>query len=123
MSKLLATVLVLLACTPAFADARYTRTRNLRIDVNLSDRTKPIAPPPAPPTAKPITANDAMRVQEATQPFRKEQEAILEKLLADTPDDDPEKADLMFRLAEHYANQHRFWRHKAIAPTMPAAVR
>ena len=123
MSKLLAPLLLVLVAAPAYADARYTRARNLRIDVKLSDRTKPITPPTAPSAAKPITADDAMRVQEITQPFRKEQEAILEKLLADTPDDDPEKADLMFRLAEHYAKQQRFWRHKAIAPTMPGASR
>ena len=46
--------------------------------------------------------------------FDYEQERILEKLIKDTPADDPDKPDYMFRLAEHYAQQLQFWRIKAV---------
>jgi hypothetical protein len=116
MFKLL--LVLALLCGVAFADATYTRKPALNLVVKISDRTKPavIAPKAA---TKPITADDAMHVQEVTQTYRKEQEAILEKLVAETPDDDPDKPDLMFRLAEQYAKQHRFWRLKSIEATMP----
>jgi hypothetical protein len=95
------------------ADAKYTRKHELHIDVHLSDRTKPIAPSLTP--AKPrVTADDVLRAQTQTQPMRVEQEAILVKLIAETPDDDPDKPDLMFRLAEQYAQQLRYWNLKSI---------
>lgn len=118
MTKLLL-VLAFLPAT-AFADAKYSRKPTLNINVQLSDRTKPAAPAPLPAAKPAVTADDVLLAQEVAQPFRKEQEEILEKLIRETPDDDPDKADLMFRLAEHYAKQQRFWRHKSIAPTMPA---
>lgn len=105
---------------PAHADAKYSRKPDLRIDVTLSARTRPSAPPQVPLGAPAVTADDVMRVQDATQTVRVEQEAILAKLVAETPDDDPDKPELMFRLAEHFAQQQRFWRLKSIAPTMPA---
>jgi hypothetical protein len=112
------TLLVVLALAVpgvAFADAAYTRKPTLNLVVKISDRTKPAAPK----AQRPITADDAMHVQEVTQTYKKEQEAILEKLVTETPDDDPDKPDLMFRLAEQYAKQHRFWRLKSIEATMP----
>lgn len=115
MKLLLAIALV---AAPAYADApKYTRKPSLQIPVKLSDRAKPIAS--AIPPATPITANDVIRIQEVTQTYRVDQEKILEQLVAETPDDDADKPDLMFRLAEHYARQQRFWRLKAIEPTMP----
>lgn len=119
MPKLLLVLALALPAT-AFADAKYSRKPTLNINVTLSDRTKPTAPAPATPSKPVVTADDILLAQEVEQPFRKEQEEILEKLIRETPDDDPDKADLMFRLAEHYAKQQRFWRHKSIAPTMPA---
>jgi ABC-type Fe3+ transport system substrate-binding protein len=122
MTKLLVLALVLSSST-AFADAKYSRKPTLDINVTLTDRVKPAAPAPAVRSKPAVTADDVMRAQEVSQPFRKEQEGILEKLVRETPDDDPDKADLMLRLAELYAMQHRFWRHKSIAPTMPRTTR
>ena len=92
------------------------------IDVKLSNRVKPVAPPSksTPPPPRP-TADVLMSIQARQQPLRQGQEAILEKLVRDTPDADPDKPDYMFRLAEHYAQQLRFWRLKAIEPTIPRA--
>jgi hypothetical protein len=84
---------------------------------------RPIAPRAASAAKPVITADDLMAVQESQQPIRREQEAILVKLIGDTPDDDAEKPDYLFRLAEHYAQQLRFWRLKAIEAELPAPRR
>jgi hypothetical protein len=111
----------MLAASSVHADPpKYTRKQHVEIDVKLSSRVRPIAPV-APAPAKPVVTADAiMRIKERQQPLRREQEDILTKLVIDTPDDDPEKPDYLFRLAEHYAEQLRFWRLKAIAPLIPA---
>jgi hypothetical protein len=117
--RTLATVLVLLATTTAMADTpKYTRPQNVVIPVKLTDRTKPIQPVATPP-ARPITGDEAMQIEEDTQPIRLEQEAVLAKLVAQTPDSSEDKPDLLFRLAEHYAKQQRFWRLKSLAPAKP----
>jgi len=88
-----------------------------KYEVKLSPRVKPAAPATDP--VKPLTATDVMHVQDVTQTYRIDQERLLEKLIAETPDDDLDKPEMMFRLAEHYAQQQRYWRFKAIEPTMP----
>jgi hypothetical protein len=110
------TSLLLLAATTASADPpKFTRPQTVVIPVKLSDRTKPIQPVATIP-GRPITGDEAMKIEEETQPIRLEQEAVLAKLVAQTPDSSPDKPDLLFRLAEHYAKQQRFWRLKSLAP-------
>ncbi len=112
-------LLLLLAATTASADTpKYTRPHTVVIPVKLSDRTKPSRPVAALP-GRPLTGDEAMQIEEDTQPIRVEQEAVLAKLVAQTPDDSPDKPDLLFRLAEHYAKQQRFWRLKSLAPAAP----
>ena len=97
-------VLVLLAST-AHADHRpYTRKTTAPVVKQAA------APKTPPPPAKPaVTAATIIQQEEDNQPIYVEQEQILEQLVKDTPDDEVDKADLMFRLAEHYAKQWRFW--------------
>lgn len=122
MRNLLVLVSVLLA-TPAFADApRYTRKQNVVVDVKLSGRVKPIQPTTG-VQGRAATANEVMVIEEQTEPLRREQEVILGQLVAETPDDDPDKADLLFRLAEHYARQQRFWRLESMEPAVTAKPR
>jgi hypothetical protein len=90
---------------------RYAREQHLDLDVTLSSRVRPKATPRV--AAPVVTADDMMLIEERTQPIRREQEVILTKLIADTPDSDADKPEYMFRLAEHYAKQLRFWRLKA----------
>ena len=99
----------------AYADpAKYTR-HQIAVDVPQSSRVAPIRPATVP--LRPSTTADAALARErAVAPIRKEQEAVLAELVHDTPDDDPQKADYMFRLAELYAMQARFWRLEAIRP-------
>ncbi len=105
---------VVFAAASASADKpRYSRKQQIEIPVKLSNRVTP-KPAATPKPAKPISADAVMVIKERQQPLRREQERVLEKLIEDTPDDDPEKPDYMFRLAEHYAQQLQFWRLKAV---------
>ena len=102
-------VLVLLSAA-AHADRR-TYTRQTAVPRPVTPTATKAAPAKPPVPAKPaVTADAILKQDEDNQPIYVEQEAILEQLVKDTPDADAEKADLMFRLAEHYAKQWRFWR-------------
>ena len=114
---ILVTSCVLVASSTASADPpRYSRKPQLAIDVKLSPRTVPARPRSAPKPQPVVTADDVLRIEERAQPLRRQQEALLLKLVHDTPDSDPEKPEYLLRLAEHYAWQLRFWRLQAMAP-------
>ena len=100
-----------LAATAA-ANPKYTRRQDLHIDVKTSSRTRP-APPVAKPRGPEVDADDILALEDKAEPLRKEQQAILIQLVHDTPDDDPDKPDYLFRLAEQYALQLRHWRLRA----------
>jgi hypothetical protein len=106
-----ALIVIALGATAAHADPpKYTRPKAEAPPVKLSDRTKPIEPKKI--VDHPLTGSDILRIEEDRQPIRKQQELVLARLAANTPDDDPDKADILFRLAELYAKQSRFWRLK-----------
>ena len=116
-------ILLVLVATTAFADApKYTRKPIVTIPVNQSARTKPIPPAPLPKLGPTLTAPQVLEVMRRAEPMRVEQERILEQLIKDTPETDPQKPDLMFRLAEHYAQQLRFWRIESNEPVKPAGT-
>jgi len=120
MSKLLEVVALLgfLIVTPAYAQkSKYTRSQDVRVDVKLSDRTRPIQPKPTASEGKPgVSGEVALSIEGLRGKFQVEQERILRDLIKQTPDSEPdEKADYYFRLGELYAKQHRYWRLEAIA--------
>jgi hypothetical protein len=108
-------LLALFATTSYAEPPRYSRKQTFAVEVTLSTRVKPTVPV-AKPHAPALTADEIVRVEDDNEPIRREQEALLQKLVRDTPDDDPEKPDHMFRLAEHYAKELRHWRIKANEP-------
>jgi len=111
MAKLV--IAVLLVSVTAWAD-KYTRQQNVKIEVTLSERAKPLPPKAAAPTARPITADAALALEARRMTYHADQEAILLKLIATTPDSEvDEKADLYFRLGELYARQQRLQRLRA----------
>jgi hypothetical protein len=118
--NIVAVAATVLACPAAADPPKYKRNVNVSVDVKLSDRVKPRQHTSAPP-AVPIGPDGILLIEERTQPIRREQERVLERLIRETPDDDPDKPDIMFRLAEHYAKQLRFYRLQSIAPTMPSS--
>ena len=115
MRKLMALVLGISIATAAYADPpRYTRKQDLHLDVKPSGRVVPIRPAVAPRRQPSLTADDLMEIEGRRIPIRHEQEAILVDLIRDTPDSDPDKPDYMFRLAEQYATQLRYWHLRSI---------
>lgn len=121
MSKLKLAILGVLALsTTAVAQGtkpKYTRQQDVKIDVKLSDRVKPIQQAPQDPkTTQPtLSADDVLSIEGLVGNIRGEQEQILAQIIANTPDSDvDEKSDAYFRLGELYAKQQRYWRLKAV---------
>ena len=94
MSKLkLAIVAALLASSSnVWADAKYKRTQDVKVDVKLSDRVKPIQTKPQGKSEfKPeLTADAVLSIEGLVSNIRNEQEAILAKLIDSTPDSEVE---------------------------------
>ena len=118
MSPLRMTVLA--AATMLFASsggalaqkARYHRDQDVTIDVHPSDKVKAMVPKVK--AREPITASVALAIEDDVSTVRTEQEAILARLIVDTPDADAdEKANYYFMLGELYAKQQRLFRLKA----------
>jgi tetratricopeptide (TPR) repeat protein len=126
MSKLQLAILaaVLASSSAAVAQkAKYTRNQDVKIDVKLSDRTKPIQPKaPDPKDQQPtLTADDVLSIEGLVGNIRGEQEQILVDLIGQTPDTEvEEKSDYYFRLGELYAKQQRYWRLKSVEMTIAA---
>ena len=117
MSKVnLVIVASLFASSAVWADAKYKRAQEVKIQVNLSDRVKPIqAKPKEKSEFKPeLSADAVLSIEGLVSNIRNEQEAILAKLIDSTPDSEvEEKSDYYFRLGELYAKQQRLFRLKA----------
>jgi tetratricopeptide (TPR) repeat protein len=96
---------------------KYQRNQDVKIDVKLSDRVKPIQPKD--PNQKSqmvpeLTADQVLGVEVLVSNIRDEEETVLVQLIQTTPDTEvEEKADDFFRLGELYAKQQRTWRLKA----------
>jgi TolA-binding protein len=107
----------LVASTPlAHADGKYKRSTDVKVDVKLSDRVKPIQQGPQNKSeVKPeLSADQVLNVEGLVGNIRAEQEQILVDLITQTPDSEvDEKSDYYFRLGELYAKQQRFWRLKS----------
>jgi len=99
---------IVLAVTSSFAEPRYKRETHAPPPV--AEHAKPKAAPHALPG---VRADDVLDVELSLHPLRVEQESLLLQLIRDTPDTDPDKPDLLLRLAEHYAIQERIWRVKS----------
>lgn len=124
MRTLLPVIVVISVPASSYADhPKYTRTQDLKFDVKSSVRVKPISPTTTIQHRPALTANEFLSIEELVDPIRLEQEALLVKLVSDTPDSDPDKPDYLFRLAEHYAMQHRLWHLKAVGATLSPVKR
>jgi TolA-binding protein len=98
------------------AKPKYSRQQDVKIDVKLSDRVKPIQQktPDKKELAPSLNADDVLSIEGLVGNIRNEMEAILGQIIENTPDSDvDEKSDAYFRLGELYAKQQRFWRLKS----------
>jgi len=103
-------------------NTRYTRNTSVKVDVKLSERTRPKAKTPDNKDKGPsVTADMILELEGAVGDIRQEQIQLLESLIDDTPDSDvAEKADLYFRLGETHAQLSRFHRLKATESAIKA---
>jgi tetratricopeptide (TPR) repeat protein len=121
----LAILAVLLSGTAARAQkAKYTRQQDVKVDVKLSDRVKPIVPKDPKDTQQqeqPLSADQVLAVEGLVGNIRAEQEQILIDLITKTPDSEvEEKSDYYFRLGELYAKQQRYYRLNGIEAQIAA---
>ena len=116
MSKVkLALIASLLLASSAWADGKYKRNQDVKVDVHLSDKVKPIQVKPQDKSEfKPeLTADAVLSIEGLVSNIRNEQEQILAQLIDQTPDTEvDEKSDYYFRLGELYAKQQRLFRLK-----------
>jgi pentatricopeptide repeat protein len=117
-TRSLAILGVLMLSTSALAQKpKYTRNSEVKVDVKLSERTKPKPLKPIDPkTERPaLSADDVLSIEGLVGNIRGEQEAILADLIQNTPDSEvEEKSDYYFRLGELYAKQQRYWRLRSV---------
>lgn len=114
MRKLIFTIIVAASATAQADHRTYTRKAAVppaASQAKPAELAKPAAEKPAPANPT-FTANQLLEIEETNQSLRAQQADILEQLVRDTPDTDPQKPDIMFQLAEHYAREMRFWRIK-----------
>jgi len=108
---------VALVAESSWAQApKYTRQTKVKtIKVKQTERTKKIEPKEkkASEVRPEISADDFMATQGKVRQIRKEQIKLYRQLIADTDPDDPQLPDYLFRLADAYAQQQRYWRLQA----------
>ncbi len=94
---------------------KYTRASDVKINVKISDRVKPLEAKEKPESKQPsVSADQILNIEGLVGEIREEQAAILFDLIKNTPDSEAdEKADYYFRLGELYAKQQRFYRLKS----------
>lgn len=118
--------LVLASASTAWAQKpKYTRASEVKINVKISDRVKPLETGKEPAASKQpsITADQILNIEGLVGEIREEQAAILFDLIKNTPDSAAEeKADYYFRLGELFAKQQRFYRLKAAEYAIAADV-
>jgi len=98
----------------AHAD-KFTHTSDVKLNVKLTDRTKPVPKREGPP-APTATAAEILEIQGLLGTIHNDQIDLLKNdLIKNTPDANvDEKADYYFRLGEIYAKLHRFHRLKGV---------
>lgn len=95
---------------------RYKR-KTSDIKVKQTERTKKIEAKKKDKDDEPrpeITADQFMQIETKVQQIRDEQIVEYQELIKDTPENDPERPDLLFRLAELYAQKQRYWRFRGM---------
>src|SRR5438045_458547 len=78
---------------------KYTRNQNVKVDVKLDERTRPlVAKEDKKAEAPTLSADDVLEVEGAVGDIREDQIQLIQELIDETPDSEvDEKADLYFR--------------------------
>ncbi|MCS6914798.1 MAG: tetratricopeptide repeat protein [Myxococcales bacterium] len=104
---------LLLSAVPLSAAGRYTKKEDTVIATQTA-LTKPTQRPERDKKKPDLTAADVFAGQgEALKAVTDSQIKVLQRLIDVTNDNDPEKPDLLFRMAELYAEQQRYYNFRA----------
>ena len=101
----------------AYAQApKHTRDKKIKIKVKQSERTKKMKPRKRKKfEIKPeLTSDDILKIQGKAAYFKKQQIQVLKDLILETDPDDPELPKIVFRVAEIYSQQNRYWNARAM---------
>jgi tetratricopeptide (TPR) repeat protein len=124
MKKLPLLLTLLVTAAPAAAQkTKYQRSSDIKVDVKLSERVRPLQPKAVDPKSQQptLSADDVLSIEGLVGNIRAEQEQILAELIQNTPDSEvEEKSDYYFRLGELYAKQQRYNRLKAVETSIAA---
>jgi TolA-binding protein len=117
MSRIVSCVLGLAAFTVLAGTAeaqkpKHTRKSEVKINVKISERTRPLVAKENKKDVVPeLSADEILQVEGTVGEIREDQIVLIEALIEETPDREvDEKADLYFRLAEAHAQQQRYWK-------------
>jgi TolA-binding protein len=94
----------------------------VKVDVKLTDKTKPIQKTENKSEVRPeLNSDSVLKIEENVNGIRIEEEQSYAILIKETPDDAvDEKSDLYFRLGELYAKQQRLYRLKSAESAIAA---
>lgn len=114
-TALLSAIVCLALPSVGLAQGKYTR-RTMEIKVDQTERTKKLeTKKPTEAEKKPtITADDFIQIEGEVAAIREELIATYKEAIEDADDDDPRKPELMFRLAEAYAQNQRYYHFQAM---------
>ena len=94
---------------------KYTRSTKIKVNVKRTKATAKIKAKPKKEEVRPVvTADEFIEVLGKVTHIRKAQIDVLKELIDEMDSDDPQLPDLHFRLSETYAQQQRYWRHRAM---------
>lgn len=113
MKKTAILVSSLLISPYVFGAGKYTKKES-EIQATQTALTKPTQAKKDEKTRPEITADDVFGgVGEKVKAVTDQQIKVMNRLIQNTSDSDPEKPDLLFRLAELYAEQQRYYNFRA----------
>ncbi len=98
---------VLLLTDPALAGPRYQKTKDVRVQAKQTHLTKVKTKPKEAAPTRPAIMAEQFKQSTAARVAKLTDQAIstLKRLIKVTGNDDPEKPDFFFRLAEHYRDK------------------
>src|SRR3954471_11670496 len=102
-----------LSATLAGAAGKYTKKES-EITAQQTTLTKPTQQKKDEKKRPELSADDVFGgVGEKVKSITDQQTKVMQKLIANTSDSDPEKPDLIFRMAELYNEQQRYYNFRA----------
>ncbi|MFH0900127.1 MAG: hypothetical protein V2A73_05820, partial [Pseudomonadota bacterium] len=108
-------LLLLLSPTAARGEAKYKRLTSISVEQTEATKKLQVKPKEEKKQAVPeLSADQFFQIEGAVQDIYEEKLNELQEIINDTEDDDPEKPELIFRLAMTRAEKQRFYHFMAM---------